>query len=43
MARKKGWHYSISPNYDMPVEMFLAALDKLAKNAKNNIKAPKNA
>lgn len=33
MARKKCWHYSVSPNYDMPVETFLSALDQLAINA----------
>lgn len=25
IAAKKAWHYSISPNYDMPVTDFLAA------------------
>ena len=33
MARKRCWHYSISPNVDMPIETFLAALDWLALNA----------
>lgn len=38
IAKKKSWHYSISPNFDMPVSKFLNALDKLALNAKINIK-----
>lgn len=33
MPRKKCWHYSISPNYDMPEWQYLNALDKLAMNA----------
>jgi len=31
---KRSWHYSISPNHDMPVVKFLKALDQLAFNAK---------
>lgn len=38
IPRKKSWHYSISPNFDMPVSNFLNALDKLAFNAKIRIK-----
>ena len=38
IAKKKSWHYSISPNFDMPVSQFLTALDKLAFNAKIKIK-----
>ncbi|WP_425607677.1 hypothetical protein [Pseudoalteromonas ostreae] len=38
IAKKKSWHYSISPNFDMPVSEFLAALDTLAFNAKIKIK-----
>jgi len=33
MPRKKCWHYSISPNFDMPKENFTKALDTLAVNA----------
>ncbi len=33
MSRKKCWHYSISPNYDMPKAKFTRALDVLAINA----------
>jgi hypothetical protein len=33
MQRKGCWHYSISPNYDMPVATYLSALDKLAQHA----------
>ena len=33
MRRKKCWHYSISPNYDMTKDKFVKALDKLAFNA----------
>jgi hypothetical protein len=33
MSRKKCWHYSISPNYDMTVEKYLKALDQLIRNA----------
>lgn len=33
MPRKKCWHYSISPNYDMPKDVFVKALDALATNA----------
>ena len=43
IASKKSWHYSISPNYDMPVTNFLRALDKLAANAKIHIGNKKHA
>lgn len=33
MPRKKCWHYSISPNFDMPKSKFTKALDELAVNA----------
>lgn len=33
MQRKKCWHYSVSPNYDMPASEYLKALDVLAMNA----------
>ena len=33
MPRKKCWHYSISPNFDMPKSRFTKALDMLAINA----------
>lgn len=33
MPRKKCWHYSISPNYDMPKSKYTKALDVLAINA----------
>jgi len=33
MPRKKCWHYSISPNYDMSKANLTNALDKLAYNA----------
>lgn len=33
MQKKKCWHYSISPNYDMPEKDYLKALDILALNA----------
>lgn len=33
MPRKKCWHYSISPNFDMPKDQFTKALDALAINA----------
>ncbi|MDP4535277.1 hypothetical protein Q3O60_03625 [Alkalimonas collagenimarina] len=38
IPKKESWHYSISPNFDMPVSKFLQALDKLALNANINIK-----
>ena len=38
IPKKKSWHYSISPKFDMPVSSFLGALDKLAFNAKICIK-----
>ena len=41
MQRKKCWHYSISPNYDMPVKKFLNALDELAINAGVQLKLRK--
>lgn len=42
MARKGCWHYSISPNYDMPVQDFLTALDCLAVNAGIRMKVTKH-
>ena len=33
MQRKNCWHYSISPNFDMPERDYLKALDQLAVNA----------
>ncbi|GAB2191029.1 hypothetical protein MAH1_26370 [Sessilibacter sp. MAH1] len=42
MQRKKCWHYSISPNYDMPEKQYLHALDVLARNAGIKIKERKN-
>jgi hypothetical protein len=41
MRRKRCWHYSISPNYDMPVKKYLNALDKLAMNAGVQLKLRK--
>jgi Tse2 ADP-ribosyltransferase toxins len=32
------WHYSISPNYSMPVSQYLLLLDQLAANAKIDLK-----
>ncbi|WDE09117.1 hypothetical protein SG34_030590 [Thalassomonas viridans] len=43
VAAKKAWHYSISPNFDMPVDDFLAALDELAVNARIKLQVRKNA
>ncbi|MEM5545171.1 hypothetical protein [Pseudoalteromonas fuliginea] len=43
MARKKCWHYSISPNFEMPLDRFIEALDKLAYNAGIKIKGAKHA
>lgn len=40
---KKSWHYSISPNFDMPVSKFLKALDQLAMNAKIKVGVRSNA
>ncbi|HTF97513.1 MAG TPA: hypothetical protein VL995_15340 [Cellvibrio sp.] len=40
---KESWHYSISPNFDMPVSKFLKALDQLAVNAKIKIGVRSNA
>lgn len=40
---KNAWHYSLSPNFDMPVEKFLRALDQLAKNAGIKTRVAKNA
>ncbi|MCE2029333.1 hypothetical protein [Sessilibacter corallicola] len=42
MQRKKCWHYSISPNYDMPEVKYLRALDVLAHNAGIKVKERKN-
>jgi hypothetical protein len=39
LASKGCWHYSISPNQDMPVDDLLHALDQFAKNAKIQITA----
>lgn len=33
MQKKKCWHYSISPNHDMPASDYLKALDSLALSA----------
>jgi hypothetical protein len=33
IASKNCWHYSISPNSDMPIAAFLKALDQLALNS----------
>jgi len=41
MPRKKCWHYSISPNFDMPKQVFLNALDQLARNARITLKGKK--
>jgi len=41
MDRKKCWHYSISPNYDMPVSEYLKALDELAMYAGVSLKGGK--
>ncbi|MBB1387540.1 hypothetical protein H5119_18720 [Pseudoalteromonas sp. SG45-5] len=43
MARKKCWHYSISPNFEMPSDRFIEDLDKLAYNAGIKIKGAKHA
>jgi hypothetical protein len=43
LARKKCWHYSISPNVDMAKEDFIAALDKLAQNAGIKVKGKTHA
>jgi len=42
IPKKKSWHYSISPNFDMTVSSFLSALDQLAINAKIKIKVQSN-
>lgn len=42
MARKGCWHYSISPNHDMPVDELLRALDQFAKNAEIQITASRH-
>lgn len=43
MQRKKCWHYSISPNFDMPEKEYLKALDALAFNAEIKVKGKRNA
>lgn len=43
LTRRKCWHYSISPNYDMPEIKYLNALDQLAMNAGVELKVKKNA
>ena len=43
IPHKKSWHYSISPNFDMPISKFLKALDHLAVNAKIKIGVRSNA
>jgi len=43
IPKKKSWHYSISPNFEMPVTKFLKALDQLAINAKIKIGVNSNA
>lgn len=43
IPKKGSWHYSISPNFDMPVTKFLKALDQLAINAKIKLGANSNA
>lgn len=40
IPRKKCWHYSISPNYNMPLSTFLDVLDKLATNAGIKLRSP---
>ncbi len=42
IPNKRSWHYSISPNFDMPVNKFLRALDQLAFNAKIKTKVTSN-
>ncbi|EHH2451433.1 hypothetical protein MPV89_004207 [Vibrio vulnificus] len=42
IPRKKCWHYSISPNFDMPKEKLVEALDKLAYNAGIRTKVAKH-
>lgn len=41
VRKKKSWHYSISPNYEMPKEEFLKALDQLARNAGIKLRSDK--
>lgn len=43
IRKKNCWHYSISPNFDMPVVTFLEALDQLAVNAKIKIRTQSHA
>lgn len=43
IARKKCWHYSISPNEDMEVGAFLRALDELAINAGISLRVQRRA
>lgn len=43
MQRKKCWHYSVSPNYDMPEAEYLKALDVLAMNAGIKIREKRRA
>lgn len=43
MQKKKCWHYSISPNYDMPEKEYLKALDALAFSAGIKFKGVRHA
>ncbi|MDP5189076.1 hypothetical protein [Rheinheimera baltica] len=43
IPKKNSWHYSISPNFDMPVSKFLRSLDQLAINAEIKNKGVSNA
>ena len=43
IPKKKSWHYSISPNFDMSLGKFLRALDQLAINADIKIIGVSNA
>ncbi|BDU39766.1 Tse2 family ADP-ribosyltransferase toxin [Vibrio nigripulchritudo] len=43
MQKKKCWHYSISPNFDMSENDYLKALDVLALNAGIKIKVKNHA
>lgn len=42
MQNKRCWHYSISPNHDMPEMSYFKTLDELAINAGISIKSKKN-
>lgn len=41
--KKRCWHFTISPSYNMPVALFIAALDQLALNARIQSQAKRNA